>query len=103
MVELEEASARLDDAVSRLSRALHDDADRAPGGRVEGLADSLDTAERERDVLKTDIAALKGDQERLSVALREAQENYAALKLVNEAVAGRLDGAIGELKLLLNK
>ena len=90
MFELDVASSRLNQAVTRLSRALHDGAEDAIGTRVAGLADSLEAAEQERDVLKSDVTALRDDQERLSVALREAQENYAALKLVNEAVAGRL-------------
>ncbi len=34
---------------------------------------------------------------------RDAQENYAAMQVVSEAVAGRLDGAIGELKILLKE
>jgi hypothetical protein len=71
--------------------------------RVAGLADRLEATERERDSLEADLEAFKGDQRKLSVALREAQENYAATQVVNEAVAGRLDDAIGELKTLLGK
>lgn len=103
MPKLEEASARLDNAIQKLSETLSSGPRAEMASRVAGLADRLEATAQERDALKTDLEAFKGDQRKLSLALREAQENYAAAQVVNEAVAGRLDDAIGELKILLGK
>lgn len=103
MSKLEEASVRLEKAVGRLSEALGNGGGGGVANRLADLTDSLASAEHERDTLKSDVLALKNDQHKLNAALREAQENYAALKVVHQAVAGRLDGAIGELRNLLGK
>ncbi len=57
--------------------------------------------ERERDSLRADLETLKSEQARLNEALKDARENYAAMRVVNEAVAGRLDDAIGKLRAIL--
>lgn len=103
MSKLEEASVRLENAVGRLSAILDNGGEGGVATRLADLSDNLAAAHQERDTLKSDVLALKNDQQKLNLALREAQENYAALKVVHQAVAGRLDGAIGELKNLLGQ
>lgn len=103
MSKLEEASVRLEQAVGRLSAILDNGGRDGVATRLADLSDNLTAAKQERDTLKSDVRALKSDQQKLNLALREAQENYAALKVVHQAVAGRLDGAIGELKNLLGQ
>ena len=56
-----------------------------------------------RDGLHADLESLRAEHRKSGAALRDAQENYAAMQVVSEAVAGRLDGAIGELKILLKE
>ena len=46
---------------------------------------------------------MRTEQRKSGAALHDAQENYAAMQVVSEAVAGRLDGAIGDLRTLLNE
>ena len=101
MSRLEEASARLDQAVKRLDAALNGSRQQSQKERLDSLAGSLAVVERERDTLRADLDSLKVDQTRLNGALKNAQENYAAMQVVNEAVAGRLDNAISELRTLL--
>lgn len=101
MVKLEDASARLQTAVERLDKVLSNGAGDNIVGRVSTLSDTLSAVEGERDSLKTDLDGLQTEQNRLHRALREAQENYAAMQVVSEAVAGRIDGTIGGLQKML--
>lgn len=101
MSKLEEASARLDQALDRLDEVLGKAPRKKLEERIGALEASLSVTGSERDRLRTELAALKADQQKLGSALRDSQENYAATQVVNEAVAGRLDNAIGSLKALL--
>ncbi len=103
MSRLREASDRLDRAIARLGTALDNRDDPSLQDRIDALEASLATVERERNTLRTDLDNLKSDQTRLNTALKDAQENYAAMQVVNEAVAGRLDGAIGTLRALMER
>ena len=102
MGKLEEASARLQAAVERLDKVLSGSSD-SMAAQVSSLSSALETTENERDSLKSDLAGLRTEHDKLHKALREAQENYAAMQVVNEAVAGRIDGAIGGLQRMLEK
>jgi septal ring factor EnvC (AmiA/AmiB activator) len=101
MSKLEDASARLDQALDRLDEVLGKAPRKKLEERIGMLEESLSTTGSERDRLRAELAALKADQQKLGGALRDSQENYAAMQVVNEAVAGRLDDAIGSLKALL--
>jgi len=101
MGKLEEASARLQTAVERLDKVLSNGDGDNIVGRVSTLSDALSAVEGERDSLKSDLNELQTEQNRLHRALREAQENYAAMQVVSEAVAGRIDGTIGGLQKML--
>ena len=101
MSKLKKASARLEKAVDRLDAALETSQQRALQERLRAMEGALAAVERERDSLRADLENLKADQRRLNEALKDAQENYAAMQVVNEAVAGRLDNAIGELRTIL--
>ena len=103
MPNLNESVARLGRAVEQLTRALENGAGKSGAGRASGLAESLRTIQMERDGLHADLETLRAEHRKSGAALRDAQENYAAMQVVSEAVAGRLDGAIGELKILLNE
>jgi|GEM_PF-1886259 hypothetical protein len=103
MPNLDESVARLGRAVEKLTRALENGSAKSGSGSANGLAESLRTIQKERDGLHTDLESLRTEHRKSGSALRDAQENYAAMQVVSEAVAGRLDGAIGELKTLLNE
>ena len=103
MGKLEKASTRLQMAVERLDKVLSGTAGDSLAGQVSNLSTSLASAEGERDSLRADLDGLRAEHDKLHKALREAQENYAAMQVVNEAVAGRLDGAIGGLRKMLEK
>ena len=103
MPNLDESVACLGKAVEKLTRALDNGSAKNAAGRASGLAESLRTVQQERDGLHANLESLRAEQRKAGSALRDAQENYAAMQVVSEAVAGRLDGAIDELKILLNK
>ncbi len=90
-LRLEKAIDRVDKAITRRTWGLRGEERAAPrAGRAK--------AEGQQGALKGDLETLRGDHRKLSAALREAQENYAASQVVTEAVAGRLEAAIGKLK-----
>ena len=103
MPNLDESVARLGKAVEQLTRTLKNGANKGGAGQASGLAESLATVQQERDGLHADLESLRAEHRKSGAALRDAQENYAAMQVVSEAVAGRLDGAIGELKILLKE
>ena len=103
MPNLDESVGRLGKAVEQLTRALEKGATKGGDGKASGLAESLRTVQKERDELHRDLETLRSEHRKSSSALRDAQENYAAMQVVSEAVAGRLDGAIDELKNLLKQ
>ena len=103
MPNLDESVARLGKAVEQLTRTLENGANKGGAGQASGLAESLATVQQERDGLHADLESLRAEHRKSGAALCDAQENYAAMQVVSEAVAGRLDGAIGELKILLKE
>jgi len=103
MPSLDESVARLGRAVEQLTRALESGASKAGGGQASGLAESLRIVQKERDDIHRDLETLRAEHRKSASILRDAQENYAAMQVVSEAVAGRLDGAIGDLKVLLDQ
>jgi flagellar export protein FliJ len=102
MSKLETAQRRLDQAVRRLEAAL---ARRmGPPGDAAALAEYervLAQLGGERDHLASDLEGLRGECDRLSIALSEAQRERQALRQVTEQVASRLDGSIAEIDRLL--
>jgi len=103
MPNLDESVARLGRAVEQLTQALENGVAKGGDGQASGLAESLRTVQKERDDLHRDLETLRAEHRKSGSALRDAQENYAAMQVVSEAVAGRLDGAIDELKHLLKQ
>lgn len=103
MPNLDKSVTRLGKAVEQLTRALENGSAKGAAGQASGLAESLRTVQQERDGLNADLETLRAEHRKSGAALRDAQENYAAMQVVSEAVAGRLDSAIGELKTLLNE
>ena len=103
MPNLDESVSRLKKAVEQLTRALENGVAEGGDGQASGLAESLSTVQKERDDLHLDLEALRAEHRKSGAALRNAQENYAAMQVVSEAVAGRLDGAIDELRVILKQ
>ena len=103
MPNLEEAVDHLGKAVEQLTRALENGSGNGSTEQAGGLAESLRVVQKDRDDLTSKLESVRAEQRKSGAALREAQEHYAAMQVVSEAVAGRLDGAIGELRSLLNE
>ncbi len=103
MPSLDESVARLGRAVEQLTRALESGASKVGDGQASGLAESLRIVQKERDDIHRDLETLRAEHRKSASILRDAQENYAAMQVVSEAVAGRLDGAIVDLKVLLDQ
>ena len=101
MSELKKASDRLGQAIERLDKALANGRQSAEDARTLALASSIATVERERDSLRVDVDALKLERAQLAQALAAARERQAAARQANEAVAERLDDAIGSLRVIL--
>ncbi len=101
MATLEEARTRLEIAVDRLDGAITKSLIKAEGDDSAVQREAIAKLESERDALRSSLESLRADHEKLSAALRDAQENYAATQVVNEAVAGRLDAALGQVKQVL--
>jgi hypothetical protein len=101
MATLDEARTRLEKAVEQLDGAITTSLQDSAGDDPAARAAALEKLESERDEMKRNAETLRADHNKLSLALREAQENYAAAQVVNEAVAGRLDEALTRLKTVL--
>jgi len=101
MSELKKASDRLEQAVDRLDAALANGNLPAQRERPPAMANAIAAAERERDSLLADLEALRLERARLARALVEARESQTAARQTNEAVAERLDDAIGSLRAIL--
>ena len=101
MSELKKASDRLEQAVDRLDRALANGQPLDQDANAPALASAIATVERERDSLRADLESLRIERARLTRALTEASERQAATRQANEAVAERLDDAIGSLRGIL--
>ena len=101
MSELKKASDRLEQAVDRLDAALANGNLSAQRERPPAMANAIAAAERERDSLLADLEALRLERTRLARALVEARESQTVARQTNEAVAERLDDAIGSLRAIL--
>ncbi len=101
MSEMKRASDRLEQAVDRLDQALANGQSAGQGEHAPALAIEIAAVERERDSLRVDLEALRVERARLTRALTEATERQAATRQANEAVAERLDDAIGSLRGIL--
>jgi seryl-tRNA synthetase len=101
MATLDEARIRLEKAVEKLDGAFTTSLQGRDGDDPAARAAARKKLESERKELKRNGEALRADHNKLSIALREAQENYAAAQVVNEAVAGRLDEALERLETML--
>ena len=101
MSELKKASARLERAVDRLDEVLANGHPSVQDARAPAVAGAVAAAERERDTLRADVEALRSERARLAQALEDAQARQVAARRTNEAVAERLDDAIGSLRSIL--
>ena len=101
MSDLKKASVRLERAVDRLDRALADGHPSAQDARPPAVAGAIAAVERERDSLRADLQTLRLEQAHLTRALEEARQRHVATRQTNEAVAERLDDAIGSLRAIL--
>ena len=101
MSELKKASDRLEQAVDRLDKVLANGHSLAQREHSPAMASAVVAAERERDTLRADLEALGLERARLARALVEARESQTAARQTNEAVAERLDDAIGSLRAIL--
>ena len=101
MSELKKASDRLERAVERLDKALANGRPSARDAHTPALASTIAAVERERDSLHADIDALRLERAQLARALADARQHQAATRQANEAVAERLDDAIGSLRVIL--
>ena len=96
MSQLETAQRHLTRALRRLEAALERKLARPGNGGT-----APEAAGGGHDALDRDVAVLRDQCDRLSVALNEAQHDNRTLREVNDQVARRLDSAIGELDRLL--
>ena len=101
MSDLKKASARLEQAVDRLDKALANGHLQAGSAHDRAPAGAIAEVERERDALRADVEGLRSERARLALALEDARERQAAARQTNEAVAERLDDAIGSLRAIL--
>ena len=101
MPELKKASDRLEQAVDRLDKALANGQSSRRNVRELALASEIAAVQRERDSLRADFEDLRVERARLARALTDATERQAATRQANEAVAERLDDAIGSLRGIL--
>ena len=95
------ASDRLEQAVDRLDKALANGQPLGQDAHAPALASEIAAIERERDSLRVDLESLRVERARLTRALTDAKEHQAATRQANEAVAERLDDAIGSLRGIL--
>jgi hypothetical protein len=96
MSQLETAQRHLSRALRRLEAALERKLSQ-PGNGSTAPA----TSGAEHAALARDVALLRDQCDRLSVALNEAQHDNRTLREVNDQVARRLDSSIIELDRLL--
>lgn len=100
MPTLEEAVNHLGKAVERMTRSIETGTVTEGVRRTAVLSESLQAVQKERDDLQAQLEALRLDYRKSGLALRDSQEHYAAMQVVSEAVANRLDSVINDLKTL---
>jgi hypothetical protein len=98
MAGLETAQRHVTEALQRLESALVRRLSSVPPG---GSQTNLEAMNAERDTLARDVAALRGECDRLAAAVREAEEHNQSMRILTQSVARRLDGPIAEIDRLL--
>jgi outer membrane murein-binding lipoprotein Lpp len=98
MAGLETAQRHVTEALQRLEAALVRRLTSAPGDGSHGNVEALNA---ERDTLARDVAALRGECDRLAAAVREAEEQNESMRNLTQSVARRLDGPIAEIDRML--
>ena len=101
MSSLDAAQKRLEDALRRVEAALIERPRGAAQPDASAFERELAQLDAERDALANDADELRRERDRLSEALEAVQRDNALLRLINEQVARRLVGTIGELQRLL--
>ena len=96
MPESDNPQRRLDRALARIEAA----AIRLRKGAADG--DALAAMASERDGMMRDIAKLRGENEKLTTDLKAAKERRKATQTSAGRIAKRLDGAMDQLKLVLD-
>ncbi len=96
MPESDNPQRRMDRALARIEAA----AIRLRKGATDG--DALAAMAAERDELKRDIAKWRRENERLATELKAANEKRKATQSSAGRIAKRLDGAMDQLKLVLD-
>ena len=98
MTNLAKAMDHLGRAVDQITAASQSwgHENRKKQGNV--ATDSLASVQAEYDKLRKKLDDLTAEKRKSGAALRETQERYAALQVISEAVAVRLDNAINQLK-----
>jgi len=96
MSQLETAQRHLSRALRRLEAALERRLSQPGNG-----AATPGVGGTEHDALARDVAVLRDQCDRLSMALNEAQHDNRSLREVNDHVTRRLDSSIAELDRLL--
>jgi hypothetical protein len=96
MSQLETAQRHLSRALKRLEAALERKLSQPGNG-----AAAHPTSDVDQTALARDVALLREQCDRLSVALNEAQHDNRTLREVNQQVAKRLDSSIIELDRLI--
>ena len=93
-LDMAAAHQRLTAAIERLEAALGGRG-KPPGG-VPGRNPADDVR-----ALRQEVAALRGERDRMLTELRALQRNRAELNALAMAMSGRIDTAVGEIKALL--
>jgi chromosome segregation ATPase len=96
MPESKNPQRRLDRALARIEAA----STRLRKGATDG--DALVTMTAERDELKREIASLRGENTKLASELKDAKDKTKATQSSAGQIAKRLDGAMDQLKLVLD-
>ncbi len=103
MADTRDSQARLDAVLDRIEAAAHRlrQARREAAAETEGQSQQIADLIAEREELSSQIATLQAENERLGQELQRAKADRAEAKQTAERVSGRLDGAIDQLKLVL--
>jgi len=96
MPESNNPQRRLDRALARIEAA----ASRLRDGATD--SEALAAAVAERDELRREIAGLRGENQKLATQLKDAKEKTKATQSSAGQIAKRLDGAMDQLKLVLD-
>jgi len=85
--------SRLDSAMARFKAAID---------RLEGALAQRQASEQRDEILARELAGLKDDRARLAAELERLNGEKVALEGFTDEVAGRLEGAIREIRAVLS-